>query len=227
MNYPFGESVFFTGNQVVLTNSLKLLKDAGWDLSDYALGISNILILLSFVIASLFIYLIFRELNVDWWMAMLATILIIMLSNQWERLSGHYNLAYAYIIPVILYLFLRFYRNPGYLISFIIGILVILFSAKQLYIAAFILILWIPFWVFLPIHNREKFGKPVFIISHLLIQFILPFLLFNLFTGMHDPGLDRTAFPWGFYLSRVKPEAVFLPLGCPMDNSWFLKVRSG
>jgi len=87
MNYPFGESLFFTGNQVVLTNTLKLLKDAGWDLSEYALGISNILIILSYIIASLFIYLIFRELNVDWWMAMVATVLIILLSNQWERLE--------------------------------------------------------------------------------------------------------------------------------------------
>lgn len=215
MNYPFGESLFFTGNQVVLTNSLKLIKDAGWDLSEYALGISNILILLSFVIASLFIYLIFRELNVDWWMAMVATIMIIMLSNQWERLGGHYNLAYAYIIPVILYLLLRFYRNPGYLISVIFGLVVLLFSAKQLYIAAFILVLWVPYWIFLPLHNRDKFGKPAFIASHLLIQFILPFLLFILFTGMHDPVPDRTAFPWGFFPSRVKLETVFLPLGQP------------
>jgi len=215
MNYPFGESIFFTGNQVVLTNTLKLIRDAGWDLSDYALGISNILILLSYVIASLFIYLIFRELDTDWWMAMGASVMIIMLSNQWERLGGHYNLAYAYIIPVILYLLLRFYRNPGYLVSGIFGIVVILFSAKQLYITAFILILWVPYWIFLPLHDRDKFGKPVFLISHLMIQFIVPFLLFNLFTGMHDPGLDRTAYPWGFYPSRVRLETVFLPLGLP------------
>ncbi|HDS08174.1 MAG TPA: hypothetical protein ENO05_11175, partial [Bacteroides sp.] len=115
MNYPFGESVFFTGNQVVLTNCLKLLKDAGWDLSDVVLGISNILILLSFVIASLFIYLIFIELGVVWWLSVPASVIIIILSNQWERLGGHYNLAYAYVIPVILYLLLRFYRKPGYL----------------------------------------------------------------------------------------------------------------
>ena len=143
MNYPFGESVFFTGNQVVLTNTLKLLKDSGWDLSDRFLGISNLLILISFVIASLFIYLIFRELNVGWIYAAVASLIITLLSNQWERLGGHYNLAYAYVIPVILYLLLRFYRNPGYGLSFIFGLLVLLFSAKHLYIAAFILILWV------------------------------------------------------------------------------------
>jgi len=215
MNYPYGESVFFTGNQVVLTNTLKLIKDAGWDLSDYALGISNLLILFSFVIASFFIYLIFKELDMDSWLAIPASVLIILLSNQWERLGGHYNLAYAYLIPVILYLLLRFYRKPSYLISVIFGILVILFSAKQLYIAAFILILWVPFWIFLALTDREKFARPWFIISHVLIQFIVPFLLFNLFTGMHDSGLDRTAYPWGFYPSRVRWEAVFLPEGLP------------
>jgi len=220
MNYPFGESVFFTGNQVVLTNCLKLLKDAGWDLSDVVLGISNILILLSFVIASLFIYLIFIELGVVWWLSVPASVIIIILSNQWERLGGHYNLAYAYVIPVILYLLLRFYRKPGYLISVIFGVLVILFSAKQLYIAAFILILWVPYWIFLPIHDRERFGKPGFLLSHLLIQFIIPFAAYMIFTGMHDPGLDRTAYPWGFYPSRVRLDAVFLPLGFP-HGRWY------
>ena len=216
-------SVFFTGNQVVLANTLKLLKDSGWDLSDYALGISNILILLSFVIAALFIHLIFKELGVEWWLATPATLLIILLCNQWERLGGHYNLAYAYVIPVILYLLLRFYRKPGYLLSVIFGVLVVLFSAKQLYIAAFILILWVPFWIFSFFQNREKFGKPVFIITHMLIQFFIPFLLFNLFTGMHDPGLDRTAFPWGFYPSRIRLEAVFLPEGLPHGR--FLNIK--
>lgn len=221
MNYPFGESVFFTGNQVVLTNTLKLFKNLGWDLSDYVLGISNILILLSFVIASLFIYLIFKELQVAWWLAIPASVIIILLSTQWERLGGHYNLAYAHVIPVILYLLLRFYRRPSYLLSVIFGILVVLFSARQLYFAAFILVLWIPYWIFLPLNNRKRFGKPLFIVSHVLIQFIIPFLLFSLFTGMHDPGLDRTAYPWGFYLYRVKLEAVFLPGGLPHGE--FLK----
>jgi hypothetical protein len=215
MNYPFGESVFFTDNQVPLTTALKLLKDAGADLSDYAMGISNLLILLSYVIASLFIYLIFMELKMEVWLAVPASVLIILLSNQWERLGGHYTLAYAYVIPVILYLLLRFYRRPGYLLSAIFGIVVILFSAKHLYITAFILVLWIPYWIFLPLHDRERFGRPLFILSHLLIQFILPFALYSLFTGMHDPGLDRTAFPWGFYPSRVRFSAVFLPVGYP------------
>lgn len=223
MNHPFGESVFFTGNQVVLTNGLKLLKDMGWDLSDYALGISNILILLSFALAALFIYLIFMELGVASWMSILASLIIIILSNQWERLGGHYNLAYAYLIPVILYLLLRFYRKPGYGLSVIFGILVILFSAKQLYIAAFIMVLWVPFWIFVFFQDRKKFGKPLFIISHVLIQFFIPFLLFNLFSGMQDPGLDRTAFPWGFYPSRIRLEAVFLPVSLP--HGQFLDVK--
>lgn len=215
MNYPFGESVFFTDNQVPLTTALKLLYDAGVDLSDVAMGISNLLILLSYVIAALFIYLIFLELKVEVWLAVPASVLIILLSNQWERLGGHYTLAYAYVIPVILYLLLRFYRKPGYLISVIFGAVVILFSAKHLYITAFILVLWIPYWIFLPLNNRERFGRPLFILSHLLIQFILPFALYSLFTGMHDPGLDRTAYPWGFYPSRVRLAAVFLPVGMP------------
>lgn len=56
MNYPYGESVFFTGNQVFLINVLKFLKDSGLDLGSYALGISNILILFSYVLCALFIF---------------------------------------------------------------------------------------------------------------------------------------------------------------------------
>lgn len=215
MNYPYGESVFFMGNQVGLTSCLKVLKDAGWDLSDYAMGISNILILLSYVLAALFIYLIFRELKVGPWMALPASLLIMILSNQWERLGGHYNLAYAHMIPLILYLLLRFYRKPGYILSLIFGLLVIVFSAKNLYVTVFILVLWAPYWLFLFISDREKFGKPWFLLSHLLIQFILPFVLFYVFSGVQDMASDRTAYPWGFYQSRIRWEAVFLPEGLP------------
>ncbi len=53
MNYPYGESVFFTGNQVFLTNFIKLTKNTIFDLTPYSIGIFNIWLLLSFAIGSL------------------------------------------------------------------------------------------------------------------------------------------------------------------------------
>ncbi|MEN8157777.1 MAG: hypothetical protein ABFS10_12565, partial [Bacteroidota bacterium] len=55
-------------------------------------------------------------------------------------------------------------------------------------------------------------------------QFALPFLLFNLFTGMHNLGLDRTAYPWGFYPSRILLNAVFFPEGLPHEFIQFKGV---
>ena len=61
MNYPYGEMVLFTGNQPVIANTIKFISDNIIDISAYTIGILNILMLSSIVVAALFIFLIFRH----------------------------------------------------------------------------------------------------------------------------------------------------------------------
>ncbi len=215
MNYPYGESVFYTGNQTFLTNFIKLCRDVGLDFSDYALGILNLWMLFSYVLCALFLFLILAELDLPAWYAIAGAVLVTFLSTQWQRLSGHYNLAYAYVIPVALYLMLRFYRKPGYLVSSLFGLFILVVTGKHVYFIALVGLPWLVFWVFLLVRARQIYGKTAFLIPHLLIQMLVPFILFSLFAGSHDPAVDRTAYPWGFFSSTTRWVSVFLPLMKP------------
>lgn len=220
MNYPHGESVFFTGNQTFTTNLLKLFMDWGWDLSDHAMGILNILMLFSFVLCALFLFLILVEFELPVLYSVAGALLIMFLSPQWHRLGGHYNLAYAWIIPAGIYMMIKFYRNPGYLLSVIFGIYIIIITGKHVYFMALVGLPWFVFWVFLFARARKMYGRWIHLIPHVFIQVILPFVLFSLFAGMHDTATDRTAYPWGFFASTTRLVSVFLPLMKP-HGIWF------
>ncbi|MFC2081296.1 hypothetical protein ACFLR8_03715 [Bacteroidota bacterium] len=149
------------------------------------------------------------------WYAVAGGILITFLSPQWDRMGGHYNLAYAYVIPVALYLLIRFYQKPGYRISIIFGLFILVVTGKHVYFIALLGIPWGVFWLFLLIRSRQIYGKTAFLIPHLLIQMLIPFILFSLFSGSYDNVGDRTAYPWGFFQSTTRWISVFLPMMKP------------
>ncbi len=212
MNYPYGESVFFTGNQVFLTNVLKFLKDRSLDPGAYALGISNMLILFSYVLCALFIFLIFNELNVPVLLGALFAVIITFLSPQWARLSGHFNLAYAYAFPAAIWLIMVFYRKPRFLLSVIIGLYLFFMCWKHLYFYVLIGLLLGCFWVYVFFTGKERFGGTWKMAVHFTIQLIIPIAIFILFSNMYDVVIDRTAYPWGFKWYSTRIEGVFLPL---------------
>jgi hypothetical protein len=221
MNYPYGESVFYTGNQTFLTNGIKLLKNRGLDLSGHTLGLLNLWMLFSFALCALLLYLVMAELGLPPWYAVAGSIVITFLSPQWYRMSGHYNLAYAWVIPLALYLMIRFYRKPGYLVSVLFGLFVLVISFKHAYFLAMVALPWTVFWLFLLMCSKSLYGKTAFLVPHLLIQMLIPVLIFGLFAASHDPAADRTAYPWGFFANTTRWVSVFLPLMKPYGR-WII-----
>ncbi len=213
MNYPYGESVFFTGNQPLIINLLKILKSTGVDLSQYMTGILNIWLLLGIVWASLFLFLLLRKLKLPWWYAIITANIITFLSPQMARFGGHFNLAYLYFLPLFLYLLKLFFDKPSYRKSLLIGLISFLALGTQAYFFAeasfWIFFLLLYGWIF----EKKRFGNILTDLFHLFLQIGLPFIIFNLFT-ISAPS-DRTVFPWGFFEFRSSPEAVFLPFDKP------------
>ncbi len=213
MNYPFGESVFFTGNQPLVINTLKLLKATGIDTSSHMTGILNVWMLLSMVWGVFFLYLLLRKLNLPWGYSLIVSNIIIFMSPQLGRFGGHFNLAYLYFLPLFLYLLKIFYDKPSYKISLVLSLL----SFVALFTHAYFLALY-AFWIiFLLIYiyfeKRNPSIKIVSLIIHFTIQIVLPFIIFSLFTWNYPS--DRCSFPWGFFATRSFPESVFLPVGKP------------
>ncbi len=218
MNHPYGESIFFTDSQPFQTNLIKAFKGSRIDFSGYAMGILNIWLLFSFVLCSLFLYLILIELKLPPWLALVGSLIITFLTPQWNCLSGAYSLGYAYVFPLGIWLLIKFYQRPSYLVSVIFGIFIFIICGKHFYFFAIIGIVWLIYWIFLFIKAKNLYGKLTPLIPHFFIQLIIPFIIFSIFSGMYNPNTDRPAYPWGFPYLSTRLGGVFLPLGKSYGN---------
>ena len=226
MNYPYGESVFFTDGQPLVSNSIKFLKNAGIDLTGYTIGIINVLLILSVLLAAIVLYALLIELGTAPLPAGLWAPGITFLSPQIDRLSGHLSLAYVFIIPLFLLLLIRYIRTPGWTYSILCFFLVVFSGFTHLYYLAFAGILC--FGAFAAVLLNSEFSIPNstlrFRISefrfqsfllpfvHFGVQFLLPAILLLAVMSASDPFTGRTTHPFGFLYYKAFPESVFLPL---------------
>lgn len=212
MNYPFGESVFYTGGQPVITNSFKFLKNIGIDFSDNLLGFINIWMLFSIVLGALFLYLILRELKLPILYSIAVSNIIAFMSPQLGRFGGHFNLAYLYFIPLMIYLFLVFYRTRKFYISLLLGFVALLSLLTHAYFFGFHAFLVIVFWIGVIIVDKESFGKLKFFALNICVQFILPFVIFQILVWSSGEVGDRTSYPWGFFSFPAYLQGIFYPI---------------
>ncbi|MBN1119241.1 MAG: hypothetical protein JXA77_18670 [Bacteroidales bacterium] len=208
MNYPFGESAFFADSQLLVANTLKLISKAGIDFTGNITGILNIWMIFTLLLGVIFIYLVLIELKLPPGYSIIASLNIAFLSPQIERFSGHYTLAYLFLLPLIFYLLIRYYKKPSIKTSLWCGFSAFLGLNVHGYFFAFFGILSLGMLVILYLTEKNRF--PVVRTSfHLLIMLILPFVIFSLIT--RDVISDRTVYPWGGIQSSSYLESVFLP----------------
>ncbi len=223
MNYPGGEQVFFTGCQPLVTNTLKFLGIKG-----YTVGVMNGLMLLSILLCAVVLYLIFGELGISPWIGVPAALCITFGSPQINRLTGHFSLTYQFAIPLFIYLWMRFRRNPKIIPSLAISFTVLIFSATHFYFFGFFaviaLIAWV-FYLFSKDGNRNFIRRLAFAGGHFSLQMLLPFALLRTFIASIDTVTDRTESPWGFFQYKAIPETILYPFGywydIPMFRRWF------
>ncbi|MDX8338369.1 hypothetical protein SLH46_04180 [Draconibacterium sp. IB214405] len=221
MNYPYGEMVFFTGCQPLVANAIKLFSTTIFDIGDNVVGIMNLLMIFSIVIAALCMFLIFYELDVDWVFASVVAAGICMLSPQLARFGGHFSLSWMFWIPLMLWLVIRFDKKPNYLRALVIGCVTFLAGAMHMYFIAFYGFIIGLYLLGQLLHKNRKFGLLKGVIFF-FIQYVFPVILFQLIISVNDPVTDRTAFPYGFWAYMGNPLGVFLPYGKPY--SWVPRV---
>jgi hypothetical protein len=223
MNYPYGEQVFFTGCQPLVTNLIKL---AG--LATYTVGILNGLMLLSIVLCAAVLYLIFRRLDISPWLSVSGALCITFGSPQLARIIGHFSLAYSFAIPLFIYLWMIFREKQRFSVSIGIGALVLFLSATHFYFFGFFALIAVTAWGFflLTKHEQQPFlNRLTFAAVHFFVQIILPFVLLRVFIASIDTVTDRTDSPWGFFQYKAIPETIFYPFGywydIPLFRRWF------
>ncbi len=216
MNYPYGEQVFFTGCQPFISNPIKLISEV-IDISDYTLGILNVIMLFSVFFCAIFLYLIFKHLRVPPVYSAIASVAIAFLSPQIIRLACHYSLTYQFAIPLFLLLLLKFQQSPGIKKSILICLLVFFMAGTHFYFFGFFALIAAFYWGYLFFSKKISLSNLKFVSLHAFIQIGIPFLLFQIITFLIDNVHDRTNNPWGYLTYIANLAGIFYPSTKPYE----------
>jgi hypothetical protein len=214
INYPHGESVFFTSTIPLIANFAKLF---GTSAGPFAIALINLFMILSPVAGALFLYAIFRHLRLPWLYGSICATGIAFLSPQIYRMSGHYSLAWVFIIPAMIYLLLRFYDYPSLRKSIVISLLVFIACCTHLYYFVFFGMMSVAYWSVLFLTKDRGFGRISFALKHCTIQLITPFVLMQLLVYFSNPVNDRTTMPGGYLTYVSNGSGIFYPFGMPYE----------
>ncbi len=129
MNYPYSEHFLYTDCHPIQAAVLKNIHTYIPALADYSIGLLNFMMLLSLVITTIILYLIFDKLKINRLLSVLGSVAITILSPQIFRITGHFALSYSFVIPLTIYILLLFEDKPHwkYILFLIISILVFFF----------------------------------------------------------------------------------------------------
>jgi len=220
MNYPYGEQVVFTDNQPILSNVVRFISINLVDISDNMVGIINGSMLVSLILCCGFLFLVFRQLDLPVWYSVLIAIGIGFLSPQLGRMNGHYALAHSFVVPLLLWLVLRFRSSESIKNSLLIALTVLVVAGLHFYYFALTAFFLSGYFFFQFLGNRgwANFKKQM---GHYLLQAILPLVVLQIWFLFTDSVTDRPTDPYGFLVFKADWVSVFLPLGYPLEKVLF------
>ena len=210
INYPYGESIFFTSAMPMVNNLVKIF---GPSADTAGVGLVNLLMLFSIVGGAIFLYAIFKHLRLPWFYGALSATAIAFFSPQIMRMTGHYSLSWVFFIPAMIYLLMRFYDQPSVRKSWAIAALALLAATTHLYFFAFFAAIAGIYWAALFISRDRGFGRFLFALKHFSIQLLVPIVLLQLLMMLSHSVDDRTHVPWGYLIFHSNTSGVFFPWG--------------
>jgi hypothetical protein len=219
MNYPFGELIFMTDAQGMLSLFLMGLSKLGVNTCDCAVGFIHVLNHYSILPATIFMYYILVSLKVDKAIALIFSVLIIFLSPQMLRFTAHYGLSYLFVIPMVILFCIRKYNLSKFEkrdAIFFIVLMCITFNNPYLgFIGAMFGIVFGGLVIIKNITAASNVRKSGFIIFMLCaLSLIVPYLAIN---GL-DVVEDRIKLQWGFTSYASSFKGSFYPHNTMMNN---------
>ncbi|MCH2224788.1 MAG: hypothetical protein MK066_08475 [Crocinitomicaceae bacterium] len=211
MNYPYYENVIYTDGHPLFSY---LIRSVG--LQSYGVGILNFLLLLSFPICSVFLFLILRNYKVEKLWAIVAAIAITFLTPQIFRLTGHLSLSYVFAIPAMWWLLIKCNnsKSPGIwaVISFLY---VFAFFFTHPYLGIILSFFCLAFWFLVYVSDRSQWKTAMGFVT---VQLIVPFTLLRLLIFSFDDHFNRMDIPAGFYTYYAGWGSVLLPHDGPSSD---------
>lgn len=214
MNYPYGEHILFPDAQALLAVPLNALQRAGYEVTEWSIGLSNALMLYSVGLAGLMLFLVLRHFQLPVWYSVISAIIIASLSPPIFRFISHQALGQAGFVPLVWWTMLQVTDRSRRVWAW--GLLLmawpLLFGAWHLYylplgslfILAYAGVYALSSWG----RWRLRLGRLAWLVGASLA----PIVLTQLFIGATDPyAAGRIAEPWGFFYYQADLVTVFLP----------------
>lgn len=197
MNYPYGEHVIYTDDQPLVAMLVSGLGRIIHVDRNTALGVMHVSIAISYIFSIIVTYKILIEYKVRPWLAILFASLVIIMSPQVLRLTGHFALSHAFYIPALIYLVLRYDHTDKK--KYLVYLLVI--SILMAFIHPYFLgisLLFIGFYaIAYCIFRGGKLWTKVKKVLPLLGAIVCSMIIVKLILVLTDPMTDRPTAPYG------------------------------
>ena len=211
MNYPFGESVFYTDGHPLLAFLIKLISFIIPSISNYSVGILNLFLVFSLVLTIIYLVKIFNQYKIHPTFGLFGAFCILLMNPQLDRFFGHYALAYSCAIPMVFYYLIAFLERDKIIKYGIILILLcslLFFTHAYLGIICSSLIALTAVFLFIKaIFTTKKYLQS----AVLLLCGVIPVVLFFSTVKITDIHSGRTTNPWGIEENHSEIASVFLP----------------
>lgn len=219
MNYPYGENFIYIDAQLPVSYATKVISKIFPSIKNIDFAIMHYLIFLSFIISIVLFFKIFEHFKVNFFYSLIGALAISLMSPQFMRIYGHYSLSYEFIYPLIIYLSIKEFKFSSLLIS--ITTIFAFFMHPYIGLSVFIFTFLVNIFKF--IFNKDiKFKKIAF---DILIQSIIPILIFYITTRLLDTHTNRSTNPAGldYYHSYLK--TIFIAAFEPLKSFYKLFIN--
>ncbi len=210
MNYPYGENHLYTDSHPILSSIFKWLSPKIPFFASHAIGILNLLMILSILFTFIIVYLLLVDLKLNKWASIFFSISITLLAPQIFRLNGHLALSYSMAIPLSWLLTLKAIQKPKplYLVLLFANNIFWMFIHAYLGVIAisFIFSIWL-LQIFSDKQRKQYLRKYI----GLGIAIIVPIILFYIYSKATDTHIGRTNNPSGFLLYNAEFDDVLIP----------------
>lgn len=199
MNHPYGEHIVFTDAQPLLAFIFKLIYFVYPPITEHIQEGLIYILFIVLILTAWIIYRIMRELDIPAWIAVLTSPLIVMMSPQIYRFSGHFGLGYTCFIPLLIWLLIRWWKTNDiyYICNYFL--IILLFSFLHLYFLAIGILISLAYTIASILFKKGK-------ILPILIGSALCFIIVKLYMHCTDPIQDRPTTVYGItaYCSQVQ-----------------------
>lgn len=210
MNYPYFEHIVYTDAHPLLSYFIGI-----FGLEAYGIGILNLMMLMSYPIGAAFIFKIFRHYQVAVWWAIAASIAIIFLSPQVYRMTGHYSLSYVFAVPIMWWLLIKSYNTQRAIWSWMIVLYLLIFFFTHPYLGLILTSFVLAFWGLNAVLNNDRRKKSL---TRILIQAILPIVIFQGIVFLTDTHQNRLSNPAGFFNYYASWKSLTIPHDGPLSH---------